>query len=58
MVAGPAAASLLQQPHPSHDALDTSMFWVGALFAFTPIVLGGAVLFIWWRRRRQERDDS
>jgi hypothetical protein len=29
------------------------MFWVGALFAFTPIVVGGTVLGIWWWMRKR-----
>jgi hypothetical protein len=37
----------------SHDALATSMFWVGALFVFTPIVcVAGVLLAIRWQRRR------
>jgi hypothetical protein len=39
----------------THDVVDTSMFWVGALFAFTPILLGGGALLIWWLWRRGER---
>jgi cbb3-type cytochrome oxidase subunit 3 len=41
----------------NHDALDASMFWVGALFAFTPVVLGGAVLLVWWWKLRAERKE-
>ena len=37
-----------------NDALNDSMFWVGALFAFTPIVVGGAAIGIWWWQRRRE----
>ncbi|HEX9633050.1 MAG TPA: hypothetical protein VGA02_11375 [Gemmatimonadales bacterium] len=36
-----------------NHALDASMFWVGALFAFTPIVLGGVVIGIWWWMRKR-----
>jgi uncharacterized membrane protein len=36
-----------------NHALDVSMFWVGALFAFTPIVVGGSVIAIWWWMRRR-----
>jgi hypothetical protein len=31
------------------------MFWVGALFAFTPVVVGGTAVGIWWWVRRRER---
>ncbi|MDH3496781.1 MAG: hypothetical protein OER21_08470 [Gemmatimonadota bacterium] len=36
-----------------NDALSTSMFWVGALFAFTPIVVGGIVIGVWWLTRKR-----
>lgn len=38
-----------------NDALDASMFWVGALFAFTPIVVGGTAVAVWWWWRRRDR---
>ena len=38
-----------------NDPLSTSMFWVGAMFAFTPVVVGGAVLAVWWRMRKAEQ---
>jgi hypothetical protein len=38
-----------------NDALDDGMFWVGALFAFTPIIVGGAAVGVWWLWRRRER---
>lgn len=42
-----------------NDALSTSMFWVGAMFAFTPIVVGGTVVaIIWWKRRQGARADQ
>lgn len=41
-----------------NHALDTSMFWVGALFAFTPIVVGGTVIAIWWWKRKRESDGN
>lgn len=42
----------------NHDAMMSSMFWVGALFVFTPIVCVGAVLFvIWWQRRKNGAGD-
>ena len=36
-----------------NHALDTSMFWVGALFAFTPVIVGGTVIGIWWWMRKR-----
>lgn len=43
-----------------NDALSTSMFWVGAMFAFTPVILTGSVLTIWWfwRRRKQNEEEQ
>ncbi len=38
-----------------NDALSTSMFWVGAMFAFTPLLVCGTVVGIWWHLRRRER---
>ncbi len=43
----------------NHDAMATSMFWVGAMFVFTPIICVGAVLLVvWWQRRNGGADDS
>ncbi len=37
----------------AHDRLDRTMFWTGALFALTPVVLALSVLgVVWWHRRR------
>lgn len=36
-----------------NHALDTSMFWVGAMFAFTPIILGGTVIAVWWWMKKR-----
>jgi len=36
-----------------NHALDTSMFWVGAMFAFTPIIVGGTVIGIWWWMKKR-----
>jgi len=36
-----------------HDSLDQTMFWTGAMFAFTPVIIGGIVLAVWWRGRRR-----
>ena len=37
----------------SPDLLSTSMFWVGALFVFTPLVVGGTVIGIWWYQKKK-----
>ncbi len=45
----------------AHDRLDRTMFWTGALFALTPVVLALSVLgVVWWHRRRDRaaRGDS
>jgi hypothetical protein len=40
-----------------HTALDQGMFWVGAMFVFTPMISAGIVLGVWWYgKKRQERD--
>jgi len=36
------------------DPLDQSMFWVGAMFAFTPVIVTGTVIAVWWRGRQRE----
>ena len=38
-----------------HDALDFGMFWTGAMFAFTPIIIASIVLVVWRRGRRRQR---
>ncbi len=38
----------------NHDAADLAMFWVGALFVFTPIVFFGVILGVWWFQRRRD----
>ena len=42
----------------SDDRLSLSMFWVGALMVFTPLIGAGAVLAVWWRQRLQERGEG
>ena len=55
----PALASLAAVLHDDdwmavHDRLDAAMFWVGALFAFTPVLIGiGVASVVWWHRRKQ-----
>jgi len=41
-----------------HDSLDQTMFWTGALFAFTPVILAGIVLAVWWRGRKRQIADE
>lgn len=38
----------------NHDAADLAMFWVGALFAFTPLVFFGVVIGVWWYQRKRK----
>ena len=37
------------------DALDQSMFWVGAMFAFTPVIIAGTVVAVWWRGHKRSQ---
>lgn len=41
----------------NHDAVEQSMFWVGAMFVFTPVIFAGIVLGVWWYQRKHERAD-
>jgi hypothetical protein len=43
-----------------HEALDFGMFWTGAMFAFTPIIIATIVFTVWWvnRKRRQRPTDT
>ena len=45
-----------------HTVLDQSMFWVGALFVFTPMIGAGVVLYFWWRWKKslppEEKPDA
>lgn len=42
---------------PSHSKLDDAMFWVGALFVFTPIVVAISVFgYMYWHRRKRDRN--
>ncbi len=38
----------------NHDAADLAMFWVGALFAFTPLVFFGVVIGVWWYQQKRK----
>jgi hypothetical protein len=37
------------------EVISSAMFWVGALFVFTPIVCAGIVLSVWWYQRKKTR---
>jgi hypothetical protein len=39
----------------NHHAAEAAMFWVGALFVFTPLAFAGVVLGVWWYGKRRER---
>jgi hypothetical protein len=41
-----------------HTALDQSMFWVGALFVFTPIIFAGVVLGVWWYGKKKHSPED
>jgi hypothetical protein len=41
-----------------HTILDQSMFWVGALFVFTPIIFAGIVLGVWWYGKKHSPDSQ
>ena len=36
-----------------HDSLDQTMFWTGAMFAFTPVFIAAIVLAVWWRGHKR-----
>ncbi len=38
----------------THDPIHGAMFWVGALFVFTPLVLASIVVGVWWWGRRRD----
>jgi cbb3-type cytochrome oxidase subunit 3 len=38
----------------NHDAADLAMFWVGALFAFTPLAFFGVVIGVWWYQQKKK----
>jgi hypothetical protein len=42
----------------NHDAADLAMFWVGALFAFTPLVFFGVVIGVWWYQQKKRPSGS
>jgi hypothetical protein len=37
------------------EAISMTMFWVGAMFVFTPITCAGIVLGFWWFQRKKEQ---
>lgn len=42
----------------NHDAADLAMFWVGALFVFTPLAFFGVILGVWWYQRKKSGKGS
>ncbi len=52
LLAAPALLAQDMTAH-AHARLDRTMFWTGALFALTPVVLALTVFgVVWWHRRR------
>ena len=41
-----------------NHAADTAMFWVGALFVFTPIVFFGIVIGVWWYQQKKRGQEQ
>ncbi len=41
----------------NHDAMMDAMFWVGALFVFTPVLLAGIVFGAIYYGRRKARSE-
>jgi hypothetical protein len=39
----------------NHDALETGMFWAGALMALAPLIFAAIVLGVWWHQRKKEK---
>ncbi len=49
---------MAQMPMAGHDRLDRTMFWTGAMFALTPIIIALTVLgVVFWHRRKQALKD-
>lgn len=45
---------VFQRTDLAHSKLDDAMFWVGALFVFTPIVVAVCVFgYMYWHKRRR-----
>lgn len=42
----------------SHDALSSVMFWVGAMFVFTPILVVAIVLATSWHLKRKRKSPA
>jgi len=40
------------------DPLENSMFWVGAMFAFFPMMIAAGVVTAWWRWRKRTSTES
>ena len=60
MIPPPLVTALLRvsqetDPMAAHDRLDAAMFWVGAMFAFTPILVAiGVGSVVWYQRRKKD----
>lgn len=53
------AAAPLDGSTQGHDRLDSTMFWTGALIAFTPVVMGLIALgVILYHRRKTTAEQS
>ena len=37
------------------EAISVAMFWVGALFVFTPMAFAGVILGVWWFQRKKQQ---
>jgi len=42
----------------NQDTLSLTMFWVGAMFAFTPMLVVGVVIGTTWYLRRKRRTNG
>ena len=40
------------------DSMSLSMFWVGAMMVFAPIVFFGTVIGVWWWQRRRDAQEK
>lgn len=42
----------------NEDSLSATMFWVGVLFAFTPMLVAGVVIGTTWYLRKKKKPDQ
>ena len=53
-----AHPALAQMPMEGMERLDRTMFWTGAMFALTPIIIALTVLgVVFWHRRKRAQQD-